>query len=296
MTLIETITKQLNSYPNFKKQARIGYFEDVPLKQVHIDTMFWQVTNASDKPKIPILCIVDVATRFTHYRVQTKKSENIKGFLSDFIDDVRTKWPQTSEEMILVTDGAPEFKSLSGENNGVEIKTHLSKGINKAVLAEVSVRKARAILREMETAMNVNNIEKGGNQRIDESNIVKIFSIIQDQVNKKAKIRKRKASVKFTPSKFNLGDPVFALNFYKFYPHQLKSNMTKQSYKLNWYYEPFKVVKTYLINGVNKYTLASYTDGKELKYYFYDDQLQNIDKRYVSTYISAFLKNHEKFE
>ena len=66
MSLIEIISKQLNSYPNFKKQARIGNFSDLPLEQVHIDTMFWQIADAPGQPKVPILCIVDVATRFSH--------------------------------------------------------------------------------------------------------------------------------------------------------------------------------------------------------------------------------------
>ena len=291
MSLIEIITKQLNLFPNFKKQARIGYFEDIPLKQVHIDTMFWQVANAPDHPKIPILCIVDVATRFTHYRVQTKKSENIKGFLSEFIDEVREKWPNSSDKMILVTDGAPEFKNLSGTNNKVEIKLHLSKGINKAVLAEVGIRKVRAVLRTMEMMMNVNNIKNGIEQKIDKENLPKILTVVQSRINLKAKIREKKPPVPFSPPKFQNGDAVFALNFYKFYPHQMKSNMTKQSYMTNFYYEPFQVVKNHLINGVYKYTLASYVDGKELKYYFYDDQLQHIDNRYVLEYISAFRKN-----
>ena len=294
MSLIEVISKQLNSYPNFKKQARIGYFSDLPLEQVHMDTMFWQIADAPGRPKIPILCIVDVATRFTHYRVQTKKSDNIKGYLADFIADIKTKWNKTSDKMVLVTDAAPEFKNLGGTNNNVQVKVHLSKGINKAVIAEVAIRKARAILRTMETMMNLNNLQHGINQKIDETNINKIFMAIQNQVNLKAKLREPKPPVPYTPPKYSLGDPVFALNFYKFYPHQLKSNMTKSSYKMNYYYEPFKVIRSYLINGVYKYTLASFVDGKEIKYYFYDDQLQKIDNRYVSDYIIAFRKNRPK--
>ena len=294
MSLIEVITKQLNSYPNFKKQARIGFFSNLPLEQVHIDTMFWQISDAPGHPKIPILCVVDVGTRFTMYFVQTKKSENIKGFLGEFIDAVKTKWIKSSDNMLLVTDGAPEFKNLGGLNNGVQIKVHISKGINKAVLAEVAIRKARAILRTMETMMNVNNIKHGILQKIDETNITKIFLLIQTRVNLKAKLREPKPPVLYTPPKYSLGDAVFALNFYKFYPHQMKSNMTKSSYKLNYYYEPFKVVRSYLIRGVYKYTLASYADGKELKYYFYDDQLQKIDNRHVSEYIIAYRKNRHE--
>ena len=293
MSLVEVISKQLNSYPNFKKQARIGYFSDIPLEQVHLDTMFWQISDAPGHPKVPILCIVDVATRFTMYFVQTKKSENIKGYLAKFIDAVKSKWAKTSDKMVLVTDGAPEFKGLTGLNNGVQIKLHLSKGINKAVLAEVSIRKARAILRTMETKININNLQHGINQKIDETNLPKIFLIIQNQVNLKAKLREPKPPVPFVEPMFEMGTPVFALNFYKYYPHQMKSNMTKQSYMLNYYYEPFYIYGYKLINGVYKYTLANYIDRSVLKYNFYDDQLQKIDNRYVLPYIHAFRKNHQ---
>ena len=142
--------------------------------------------------------------------------------------------------------------------------------------------------------MNVNNLQHGINQKIDETNIKKIFLLIQTRVNLKAKLREPKPPVPYTPPKYSLGDAVFALNFYKFYPHQMKSIMTKSSYKLNYYYEPFKVVRSYLIRGVYKYTLASYVDGKELKYYFYDDQLQKIDNQYVSEYIIAYRKNRHE--
>jgi hypothetical protein len=94
MSLNEIITKQIKSYPSFKKQARIGYFETVPLKQVHMDTAFWQTSGELNTQKVPILCIVDVATRFTKFYVQTRKNENIKGFLTDFITSVSETFPQ----------------------------------------------------------------------------------------------------------------------------------------------------------------------------------------------------------
>lgn len=289
MSLQEIIAKQLNKYPVFKKQARIGYYESQPLKQVHIDTMFWQPVQKYDK--IPILCVVDVATRYTGYYVQTKKSENIKGFLGKFISAVKNRWNNTSTSMILVTDGAPEFKNLKGTIDGIDITPHLSKGINKAVLAEVGIRKARAILRKIESTMNIGNIVSGSKYAIDESNIKQVFDRIEQSINAKAKLRPPPEKVPYYPSKFKLGDPVFALNFYKFYPHQMKSNMTKQSYMLNWYYEPFRISKTYFINGVYKHTLAPYTNlDKDLKYYFYEDQLQLIDLRTASDYIRAYVK------
>lgn len=293
MSLIDIITKQLKSYPNFKKQARISYYETIPLKQVHMDTMFWQSTGVLGAKKIPILCIVDVATRYTMYFIQTKKSDNIKKFLTEFINAVKKKFKTKTDKMILITDGAKELK-VSDTLSKIQVETKISKGINKAVLAEVGIRKSRAILRDFELKLNVRNLETGGNDRINGSNIKEIFQLIQDQVNQKAKLREPRVAAPYTPPKFNLGDPVFALNFYKYYPTQMNAALVKQGYMQNWYYEPFRVSKVFLINGIYKFSLSSYVDGKEIRYNFYQDQLQKINPDYVSDYIKLYVKNASK--
>lgn len=293
MSLNQIITKQLKSYPNFKKQARIGYYESIPLKQVHMDTMFWQSTGGLNMKKIPILCIVDVATRFTMFFVQTKKSDNIKKFVNQFIDTVKKKFKNTSDKMLIITDGANELK-VSANLSNVQVESKISRGINKAVLAEVGIRKARAILRDYELKINLRNLEENLHDKIDSTNIEEVFKLVQEQINLKAKIRKPKDSVPYSPPQFNLGDAVFALNFYKYYPHQMKSNMVKRGYMQNWYYEPFYISKVYLIKGVYKFSISSYVDNKEIKYNFYQDQLQKIDPEYASDYIKIYSKNATK--
>jgi hypothetical protein len=67
-----------------------------------------------------------------------------------FINAVKELFPETASEMLLITDGAPELK-INDTLVGVTVHSKISKGINKAVLAEVSIRKARAILRETGT-------------------------------------------------------------------------------------------------------------------------------------------------
>lgn len=290
----EIITKQLLSFPNFKKQSRIGYFEEIPLKQVHIDTMFWQTSGELDIKEgqkstlIPILCIVDVATRYTCYYPQKTKSDSIKNFLEDFIKSTKEKFKKTSSEMILITDGAPEFKHLKNiVLDKVNVNAKESTGINKAVLAEVGIRKARSILRGIEVSGNVKNIFEDSDFRIDQKNLRKILVKIESKVNEKAKLRKRKIGERQTP--IPIGTPVFALNFFKFYPHQLKSNLQKQSYMTNYYYEPFEVVSYHGINGVYKYTLASYERTRpRLKYTFYQDQLQRINPEIAAEYIQKY--------
>ena len=291
MSLNEVITKQLRSYPSFKKQARIGYYSNIPLEQVHMDTAFWQTAGEPNAEKVPILCIVDVATRFTQYYVQERKNDSVKDFLTQFIDSVKEQFPDPkTSTMTLITDGARELK-VNADIGDITVTSKVSTGINKAVLAEVSIRKARAILREMELTLNLKNLEDGTKYKIEKSNLAGVLAMVQDRVNLKARIRDPKPTVPYTPPQFKLGDPVFALNFYKYYPHQMKANMIKRGYMQNWYYEPFKISRMFLINGVYKYSLASYVDDKEIKYYFYQDQLQAIDPEYVADYIHLYREN-----
>lgn len=288
------ISKQLKSYPIFKRQARIAYFSKSPLMQVHIDTMFWQASGGEiGAKKIPILVIVDVATRYTCFFVQTKKSESIPQFLEIFIKAVKSKWKKCSKKMLLITDGARELK-VNQEIDKVQVKSKISKGLNKAVLAEVAIRKARAILRDYELKLNLRNLQEGKNDHIDSSNIKEIFKLVEEQINLKAKIRKLKPPKPYEKSPFNIGDPVFALNLYKYAPYAVGATLQKQGYMQNWYYEPFYISKQYLINGVYKYSLASYVDNQELKYNFYPDQLQLINPEHAAAYIKNWLRNGVK--
>jgi hypothetical protein len=212
-----------------------------------MDTMFWQSTGGLNQKKIPILCIIDVAMRFTMFFIQSKKSDSIKGFLKEFIKTVKKKFKTKTDKMILITDGARELK-VSAKIEKIQVESKISRGINKAVLAEVSIRKSRAILREFELKLNIRNLEEGTKDKIDKSNVREVFVLIQDEINTKAKIREPKPPTPYVAPKSNLGDAVFALNFYKYYPHQMKSNRVKRGYMQNWYDEPFLISKVFLIN------------------------------------------------
>jgi hypothetical protein len=190
--------------------------------------------------------------------------------------------------MLLITDGAKELH-ITDSIEGVNVHSKISTGINKAVLAEVSIRKARAILREFELLININNVNENRTDRI-KTNIKQIFKLVEDKINLKAKIKSAPDTVLATPEpKLNIGAPVFALNFSKYFPYQMGSSLDKVGYMQNWYYEPFKVVRSALVNGAYKHALAPFTDlDTELKYHFYEDQVQPVDPRFVADYIKAF--------
>jgi hypothetical protein len=117
--------------------------------------------------------------------------------------------------------------------------------------------------------------------------------LLEEQVNAKAKIRKPKPPTPFSPPGFQLGDPVFALNFYKYFPHALKSTMVKRGYMQNGTTSP-STFQSLLDPGIYKYSLKSYSDHSELKYNFYEDQLQKIDPEFVSDYIRIYVEKGAK--
>jgi hypothetical protein len=102
---------------------------------------------------------------------------------------------------------------------------------------------------------------------------------------------KPKPPVPFQRPRYELGTPVFAINLFKYFPHQLGASMIKRGYMQNYYYEPFKISRIILIRGVYKYGIASYTDNREIKYYFYEDQLQQINPQHAADYIRAYRRN-----
>ena len=62
----------------------------------------------------------------------------------------------------------------------------------------------------------------------------------------------------------------------------------------NWYYEPFRITKIVSFRGVYKYGISPYNEETPLKYWFYEDQLQQINPEVASQYIRAWLKNGVK--
>jgi hypothetical protein len=92
----------------------------------------------------------------------------------------------------------------------------------------------------LELKLNLKNIEDGTSFKIKQSNLQAVLNLVQDRINTKAKIREPKPPAPYSPPAFNLGDAVFALNFYKYYPHQLKASLVKRGYLQNWYYDPLR--------------------------------------------------------
>ena len=289
------IANQLRSFPNLEKGLRIGYYSPTPGKQIHMDTGFWQPSGVTNQALVPILIIVDVATRFTKIFVQTKKNENIAGNFNAFIKALKARFPkQVSQKHLLITDGA---KELSAPFKNSKTVTHkVSTGINKAVLAESKIRQLRQILRDVELKLNLNNINEDRHISITDKVLLKITDSLEAKINKTAAIRPKPKIPKDLPEELKLGTPVFAINLTKFFPYQSKDILRKKSYDQNWYYEPYYISKIVSFNGIAKYELSTYSDMKTIKYYFYHDMLKPIDPRVSAEYITKYLKFHRNRE
>lgn len=283
------ITKQLSSYPKLDKAARISYFEPTPGNQVHVDTMFWNVSGLTgNQNPLPILVFVDVATRFTKIYLQKSKNDNVLNHYKDFKRKLRKRFPRTAAATVLVSDGAKELSQPFKDYK--EVYHRVSTGINKAVLAEAKIRQIRQILRTVELELNVNNLETDSENRIDRKALEKILPLVEEKINQSAYQRQQKPPPKTPPRRLDLGTPVFALNLHKFYPHQLKDVLRKKSYDGNWYNEPYYVSKRVTFGGISKYEITAYIDYKTIKYWFYEDMLQIIDPLVASEYIKKYVE------
>ena len=283
------IAKQLKSYPQLDKALRIGYFEPTPGNQVHMDTMFWKESGLTGNANpIPILVIVDVATRFTKIYIQKAKNDNVLAHYRDFKKALKKRFPRTVMSTILVTDGAKELALPFKDDPDVYHK--LSTGINKAVLAEAKIRQIRQILRSVELDLNMTNLSKDKELRIDREGLETIRALVEEKMNQDAYQRLRPKPKSKVPPDIELGTPVFAINLHKFFPHQMKDVLRKKSYEGNWYNEPFFVSKKVKFNGIAKYEITSYLDLQTVKYYFYADMLQRIDPKVSAEYIKKYVE------
>lgn len=286
-SLEEIVAKQLSSYPKTRKRLRMAYYEAKPLAQIHADTMFWNVVRAKGEAQIPILVIVDVATRYTRFFLQARKNDSVRDHVKTFLTEVAERFhaSDVSGKTVLVTDGAKEL-AIKGLR---DVRHKVSTGLNKAVLAEVAIRQARVVLREWELEIDLENLANGTEKRIDRENLPEILAEIETKINAKARVREPREEPQESPQEFQLGDPVLALNLHKFFPFQIGVALRKTSYDRPWYTEPFYVSRVVLFRGLYKYWIRSYLDNQQVKYSFYPDQLQALDPTIASEYIHKYL-------
>ena len=289
----DVIIKQLQSYPNFKKRARISYYSSIPLEQVHVDTLFYQPPASTKRDLTPILVICDVATRFTKFYPQKSKNDGILTHLEDFKKLVKNRFKKVAEKTVVISDNAREFTAAFKKDQNLTHK--VSTSINKAVLAEVKIRQFRSILRKFELARNIASISENEVKPFTKNDLEKIIAKTEEYLNTKAKIKPPKIPDEI-PKRMLLGTPVFAINMYKFFPKQMvnhwkSSGIRKLSYDMNYYYEPFFISKIVTFNGISKYRLASYSSPfEDIDYYFYEDQLKIIEPKYAMKYIEKYIK------
>ena len=288
------IYKQLTKKPKFLPKEHISYYSDKVLGQVHMDTLFWRISGwiyDDEKSLVPILVIVDVSTRFCMFFLQPKKSSNISDHLSTFIQRTKDKFQDQniSDTMLLITDGAPEFKFLQKPNtviDGITINCKVSTGVNKAVLAESAIARIRRLLMKHEIFMNVDNVMNNTNNRIDKNNLQELLDEGEDILNNSAhQIPKQPdGREKMIP----LLTPVFMINLEKYFPAQTNTVLQKKSYHTNYYYEPYYISYVYGINGRYKYKLHSCVNNDEIKGFYYADELQVINPEFSEQYIKNF--------
>lgn len=288
----EIIQKQLSAVPNLKRFKRVAFFEPRAGNQVHMDTMFWNESGVKDTTLIPILVIVDVGTRFTKFYIQKTKNEDVLKHYEDFKEELIKKFPEANPHTVLITDAARELAIPFTNHPNVTHK--VSKGMNKAVMAEVKIGQLRKKLRAIELALNAENLSTNTEVHINRKTLEVILPDLMEDMNlKAAQLPDPKVHEEGEP-RLKPTTPVFLINLHKFFPYQMKDVLRKKSYDHNWYMEPFRISQRRTINGVTKYELTEYIDSKVLKYWVYRDQIQPIDPRVSNEYIKNWYKFHLK--
>jgi hypothetical protein len=262
-----------------------------------MDSMFWKESGLTNNANpTPMLVIVDVATKFTKIYIQDTKNDQVLEHYLDFKKALKKRFKNTTDKTILITDDAKELAKPFKDHKDVFHK--VSTGINKAVLAESKIRQIRQILRTVELEVNLANLSKDSEVRIDKDGLKLIKDKIEEAINKTTYQRQRPIKTPTKKDNLRLGNVVFALNLQKYYPHQTKDILRKKSYDGNWYYEPFIISKIVTFNGISKYEITAIEDNQKVKYYFYSDMLQKIDPRvaseYVKNYVSYFNKRKDR--
>lgn len=318
MSFSEIAQKQLLKYPKTGKMLTMHYYEDEILKQIHMDTLFWE--RIGRIRLVPVLAIVDMATRYTKFYVQKRKNDNVKGFLTDFMKEVveqytpdKDKYDKATEEdklkmipikfsnnVLLTTDGAREL-IVKGDikltdDMTVHVTHAVSKNMNKAVLAENAIRRFRNALRKFEAKLEMDYLVDGKRLRkINRKTLPKYIKDAEEIINKNANVKPKPDNKRRMERKYNLGDPVFIINMHKFFPFQIGANpLKKKSYERPYATEPFYVSKIIYMQGIYKYQVRSFTNNEEVKYNFYTEQIQPIDPKIAPIYIKNYVKHEQK--
>lgn len=294
-TYSEIARKQLLKYPKTGNMLKMHYYESVVLKQIHMDTLFWDAIESGDEALIPILAIVDTATRYTKYYVQQAKNDRVREFLQDFIDEAESTFPddEIATNITLYTDGAKEL-IVKGVISNKTITHKVSPNINKAVLAEVAIRKLRGYLRKIEARLETDYLVGDQPLKIlNRESLSKFIPLLETHMNSNAKVYPEPSNEQRMSQQFNLGDPVLIVNLHKFAPRQIGTHpLKKTSYERAYYTEPFYISKVIFFQGLYKYQVRSYTNNEAVKYNFYTEQLQLINPKIAQKYITNYIAHY----
>lgn len=296
MDFTKISAKQLLSYPKTGKMLTIKFYEQYVGRQIQMDTLFWKPVESQEL--IPILCIVDAATRYTRFFLQDRKNDRVSEFLKEFIKDlfIRYKKGRTKEFIHIETDGARELVPKFKEIFNRKVTHKVSPNINKAMLAEVAIRRLRKVFRDIEANLEMHYLKSGKLIKIDRKTLPDYIKQAEEILNKTAGVRKKPKLPKIKmKQEFKLGDPVFIINMNKYFPYQLGlSNLYKTSYDRPYETTPYYISKVIEMQGIYKYQVRDYLSGESVKYNLYTEQIQHIDPRIAANYIKNWISMENK--
>lgn len=284
---MEAITNIITTQLNKKSKTKIksmSYYEEIPLRQVHIDTFFY--TNDILFYPHPFLLIVDVATKYVNIIPQKRKNENIVNHVDEFCKKVQKKFPTAitdAKNITIISDDAKEFNVLNKKYNH-----KVSVSIHKAVFAETYIARVKLLVRKIVIKHYIQGIFEGKIKKIPKEDLLEMLELIEKEINKKARIKIKKIeqiTAKHEPQ-FKLGDGVFIKSNEKFY-EQLRK-FKKKSYLDNFVMEPFYISDIVFFNGVYKYGVSSFFDHESDKYWHYEEEIQLINPEIVDKYINQY--------
>lgn len=289
----ESVNKILNKPQKTKVKDMISFYEPVPLKQImfdHASYLYEDVLEGSGKFEVSILVIVDVSTRYTHYRVVNSKTKtDAEKALKEFYDKAAVDLKhllidgEIPRETYITRDNAQAFKTIKHPYHKDGFSFIYKKITHPfgAVLAEFAISRMRHYIRRWEYLIKyTNRVRKTKYRRMTKINMQKYLDYAMREVNKNLQIKQPKyANTKDKGAAFKLGDPVWLYSIARYKPLAITANATRRHKYDSAFYHEIYYISSIIWNPYQKkykYGLSSYTQEKALVFYFYENELRRV--------------------